>query len=137
MVYSYGWGIGIRTPTNRVRVCRAAVTQFPNIKFLDKQSLPLGENFAVTVRSLLPPWSISSPGNIPPSAVCRVCRAAVTQFPNIGVPISFALIYSITTNLFCQYFFQKIRKTFFIFIFSVMCHDKKPPFYLQTASDVL
>ncbi len=25
-----GWGIGIRTPTNRVRVCRAAVTQFPN-----------------------------------------------------------------------------------------------------------
>ena len=28
-----GWGIGIRTPTNRVRVCRATVTQFPNIKF--------------------------------------------------------------------------------------------------------
>ncbi len=27
----YSWGIGIRTPTNRVRVCRAAVTQFPNI----------------------------------------------------------------------------------------------------------
>ena len=27
-----GWGIGIRTPTNRVRVCRATVTQFPNIK---------------------------------------------------------------------------------------------------------
>ena len=26
-----GWGIGIRTPTNRVRVCRAAVTQFPSI----------------------------------------------------------------------------------------------------------
>ena len=25
-----GWGIGIRTPTNRVRVCRATVTQFPN-----------------------------------------------------------------------------------------------------------
>ena len=28
-----GWGIGIRTPTNRVRVCRATVTQFPNIQF--------------------------------------------------------------------------------------------------------
>ena len=28
----HGWGIGIRTPTNRVRVCRAAVTQFPNIR---------------------------------------------------------------------------------------------------------
>ena len=27
---AYGWGIGIRTPTNRVRVCRATVTQFPN-----------------------------------------------------------------------------------------------------------
>ena len=27
----YGWGIGIRTPTNRVRVCRATVTQFPKI----------------------------------------------------------------------------------------------------------
>ena len=27
----YGCGIGIRTPTNRVRVCRAAVTQFRNI----------------------------------------------------------------------------------------------------------
>ena len=27
----FGWGIGIRTPTNRVRVCRATVTQFPNI----------------------------------------------------------------------------------------------------------
>ena len=26
----YGWGIGIRTPTNRVRVCRATVTLFPN-----------------------------------------------------------------------------------------------------------
>lgn len=26
-----GWGIGIRTPTNRVRVCRATVTQFPKI----------------------------------------------------------------------------------------------------------
>ncbi len=25
-----GWGIGIRTPTNRVRVCRATVTPFPN-----------------------------------------------------------------------------------------------------------
>ena len=25
-----GWGIGIRTPTNRVRVCRATVTLFPN-----------------------------------------------------------------------------------------------------------
>ena len=31
MLFS-GWGIGIRTPTNRVRVCRATVTQFPNIK---------------------------------------------------------------------------------------------------------
>ena len=30
----FGWGIGIRTPTNRVRVCRATVTQFPNIQFL-------------------------------------------------------------------------------------------------------
>ena len=28
----YGWGIGIRTPTNRVRVCRATVTLFPNGK---------------------------------------------------------------------------------------------------------
>ena len=27
----FGWGIGIRTPTNRVRVCRATVTQFPKI----------------------------------------------------------------------------------------------------------
>ena len=26
-----GWGIGIRTPTNRVRVCRATVTLFPNV----------------------------------------------------------------------------------------------------------
>ena len=26
-----GWGIGIRTPTNRVRVCRATVTQFRKI----------------------------------------------------------------------------------------------------------
>ena len=26
----FGWGIGIRTPTNRVRVCRATVTPFPN-----------------------------------------------------------------------------------------------------------
>lgn len=26
----HGWGIGIRTPTNRVRVCRATVTLFPN-----------------------------------------------------------------------------------------------------------
>ena len=29
-----GWGIGIRTPTNRVRVCRATVTLFPNVTFL-------------------------------------------------------------------------------------------------------
>ena len=29
--FLFGWGIGIRTPTNRVRVCRAAVTQFPNV----------------------------------------------------------------------------------------------------------
>ncbi len=29
-----GWGIGIRTPTNRVRVCRATVTQFPNIQLI-------------------------------------------------------------------------------------------------------
>ena len=29
-LFFFGWGIGIRTPTNRVRVCRAAVTQFPN-----------------------------------------------------------------------------------------------------------
>ena len=29
-----GWGIGIRTPTNRVRVCRATVTQFPNVSTL-------------------------------------------------------------------------------------------------------
>ena len=28
--FFFGWGIGIRTPTNRVRVCRATVTQFPN-----------------------------------------------------------------------------------------------------------
>ncbi len=28
--FRFGWGIGIRTPTNRVRVCRATVTQFPN-----------------------------------------------------------------------------------------------------------
>ena len=27
-----GWGIGIRTPTNRVRVCRATVTLFPIAK---------------------------------------------------------------------------------------------------------
>ena len=26
-----GWGIGIRTPTNRVRVCRATVTLFLNV----------------------------------------------------------------------------------------------------------
>ena len=26
-----GWGIGIRTPTNRVRVCRATVTPFLNV----------------------------------------------------------------------------------------------------------
>ena len=26
-----GWGIGIRTPTYRVRVCCATVTQFPNM----------------------------------------------------------------------------------------------------------
>ena len=31
LVGFFGWGIGIRTPTNRVRVCRAAVTQFPNV----------------------------------------------------------------------------------------------------------
>ena len=31
MVSLDGWGIGIRTPTNRVRVCRATVTQFPKI----------------------------------------------------------------------------------------------------------
>ena len=30
MLFS-GWGIGIRTPTNRVRVCRATVTLFPNV----------------------------------------------------------------------------------------------------------
>ena len=30
--FYFGWGIGIRTPTNRVRVCRATVTQFPNIR---------------------------------------------------------------------------------------------------------
>ncbi len=29
-----GWGIGIRTPTNRVRVCRATVTLFPNVTFM-------------------------------------------------------------------------------------------------------
>ena len=28
----FGWGIGIRTPTNRVRVCRATVTLFPIAK---------------------------------------------------------------------------------------------------------
>ncbi|MBR5746690.1 MAG: hypothetical protein IKX92_05485, partial [Clostridia bacterium] len=32
--------IGIRTPTNRVRVCRAAVTQFRNL-LLPPQSVPL------------------------------------------------------------------------------------------------
>ena len=31
LVVFHGWGIGIRTPTNRVRVCRATVTQFPKI----------------------------------------------------------------------------------------------------------
>ena len=31
VVFCFGCGIGIRTPTNRVRVCRAAVTQFRNI----------------------------------------------------------------------------------------------------------
>ena len=30
--FSFGWGIGIRTPTNRVRVCRATVTLFLNDK---------------------------------------------------------------------------------------------------------
>ena len=29
--FRFGWGIGIRTPTNRVRVCRATVTLFPNV----------------------------------------------------------------------------------------------------------
>ena len=29
--FCIGWGIGIRTPTNRVRVCRATVTLFPNV----------------------------------------------------------------------------------------------------------
>ena len=31
-----GWGIGIRTPTGRVRVCSATVTQFPKIFRLQK-----------------------------------------------------------------------------------------------------
>ena len=31
VVFCFGCGIGIRTPTNRVRVCRAAVTQFRSI----------------------------------------------------------------------------------------------------------
>ena len=34
VVFVFGWGIGIRTPTNRVRVCRATVTQFPNGQIL-------------------------------------------------------------------------------------------------------
>ena len=29
----HDWGIGIRTPTYRVRVCCATVTQFPNISY--------------------------------------------------------------------------------------------------------
>ena len=32
----FGWGIGIRTPTGRVRVCSATITQFPNICGLRK-----------------------------------------------------------------------------------------------------
>ena len=32
MLLFSGWGIGIRTPTNRVRVCRATVTLFPIAK---------------------------------------------------------------------------------------------------------
>ncbi len=51
MVFSYGWGIGIRTPTNRVRVCRATVTQFPKIgnmiiisDFFEKSSTFLQSN---------------------------------------------------------------------------------------------
>ncbi len=35
----FGWGIGIRTPTNRVRVCRATLTQFPNVKLRSFRTL--------------------------------------------------------------------------------------------------
>ena len=58
----FGWGIGIRTPTGRVRVCSATFTQFPNILFwwatdihytrlVLKVNTILKNNFAVTAKS--------------------------------------------------------------------------------------
>ena len=43
----FGWGIGIRTPTNRVRVCRATVTQFPNILFFAGYISPNGNDYYI------------------------------------------------------------------------------------------
>ena len=41
-IFILGSGIGIRTPTNRVRVCRATVTQFRF--FIAHTIIPIGES---------------------------------------------------------------------------------------------
>ena len=51
-LFGFGWGIGIRTPTNRVRVCRATVTQFPKILQQDYYTLffPVVKIFFIFLR---------------------------------------------------------------------------------------
>src|SRR5262249_29529931 len=83
-----GWGTWIRTKTNRVRVCCATVTPFPNefpnkFNVLDRCSeaeCELERNSAISPRALLPArsrtWQVQS--------FARVQRAFSRPRPGIG-----------------------------------------------------
>ena len=82
-----GSGIGIRTPTNRVRVCRATVTLFLKICYISYATSIIIPDFSFLVNSYFKKLLLSSDSQIVAEEIELLSGAVYARYKAFGISL--------------------------------------------------